>query len=263
MALGSSRFVANTPQEKIYKYREDLRFFMRLRASVGLRYADVVDFKEYEPKIQKLIDTHVTTGGVEKVTELVNIFDEEAFRKEVEKKQTTASKADTIAHRTKKVITERMQDDPAFYRKFSEMLEEAIRAFRQGRLDDKAYLTRVTEIQNGVVYRKEDDLPKKLDGREVAKAFYGVVLEAAANLLGETGKSSELAADLATGMEDIVLGHRIVNWVNNTDVQNRMRLEMEDLVIERMEAAGKKLDFDSVDVILERVLDIAKRRYAE
>lgn len=263
MALGSSRFVANTPQEKINKYREDFRFFMRLRASVGLRYADVVDFKEYEPKIQKLIDTHVTTGGVEKVTELVNIFDEEAFRKEVEKKQTTASKADTIAHRTKKVITERMQDDPAFYRKFSEMLEEAIRAFRQGRLDDKAYLTRVTEIQNSVVHRKEDNLPRKLDGREIAKAFYGVVLEAAANLLGETGKSSELAADLATGMDDIVLGHRIVNWVNNTDVQNRMRLEMEDLVIERIEAAGKKLDFDTVDVILERVLDIAKRRYAE
>jgi type I restriction enzyme R subunit len=254
--------VTNTPQEKIAKYREDLRFFMRLRASVGLRYADVVDFKEYEPKIQKLIDTHVTTGGVEKVTELVNIFDEEAFRKEVEKKQTTASKADTIAHRTKKVITERMQDDPAFYRKFSEMLEEAIRAFRQGRLDDKAYLARVTEIQNNLVNRKEDHLPKKLDGREIAKAFYGVLLET----IGQDNpnvKGSELAAELAVCMDDIVLQHRIVNWVNNADVQNRMRLEMEDLVIDQTQVAGKKLDFDTIDVILERVLDIAKRRYAE
>ena len=51
-----------TPDAKIEKYQQDLAFFMKLRTAVRRRYAEVVDFKEYEAKIQKLIDTHVSTG---------------------------------------------------------------------------------------------------------------------------------------------------------------------------------------------------------
>ena len=137
IALSSTRFIEQTPDAKIEKYRKDLAFFMNLRSSVRRRYAEVVDFKEYEAKIQKLIDTHVSTGSVEKVTDLVNIFDKDAFLKEVEKIEGTASKADTIAYRTKRTIEDRMEEDPAFYRKFSEMLEEAIRAFREQRLAER------------------------------------------------------------------------------------------------------------------------------
>ena len=53
-----------------------------------------------------------------------------------------ASKADTIAHRTKKTIKERMEEDPAFYKKFSELLEAAIADFRIERLSDADYLKR-------------------------------------------------------------------------------------------------------------------------
>ena len=74
-----------TPEAKIEKYKADLAFFMKLRSAVKKRYAEVVDFKEYEAKIQKLIDTHVGTGEVEKITTLVNIFDKDAFLKEIEK----------------------------------------------------------------------------------------------------------------------------------------------------------------------------------
>jgi type I restriction enzyme R subunit len=54
--------------------------------------------------------------------------------------KSVASKADTIAHRTKKTISERMDDDPAFYAKFSKMLEDAIAAFQQKRLAEIEYL---------------------------------------------------------------------------------------------------------------------------
>ena len=134
-------FLEETPADKIARYKNDLKFFMQLYAAVRRRYAEVVDFKEYEGKIQKLIDTHVGTGEVEKMTDLVNIFDAEAFANEVDKLGSTASKADTIAHRTKKTIEERMGEDPAFYQKFSELLAQAIAAFRQQRLSDAAYLS--------------------------------------------------------------------------------------------------------------------------
>ena len=80
IALSSTRFIEQTPDAKIEKYHKDLAFFMNLRSSVRKRYAEVVDFREYEAKIQKLIDTHVSTGSVETVTSLVDIFDKDAFR---------------------------------------------------------------------------------------------------------------------------------------------------------------------------------------
>ena len=129
---------------------------MDLRSSVRCRYAEVVDFKEYEAKIQKLLDTHVSTSGVKKVTSLVNIFDKEAFEKELDELagKSAASKADTIAHRTKKTINERMDDDPAFYARFSKMLEDAIEAFRQQRLADAEYLAKVSEIADSIRTRR-------------------------------------------------------------------------------------------------------------
>ena len=86
---------------------------MRLRSSVSRRYAEVVDFKEYEPRIQKLVDQHVGTGEVERITDLVDIFNSDAFAKEVDRLYSAASKADTIAFRTKRTIRDLMQQDPA------------------------------------------------------------------------------------------------------------------------------------------------------
>lgn len=259
IALASTRFMEQTPDAKVERYRKDLTFFMNLRSSIRRRYAEVVDFKEYEAKIQKLIDTHVTTGGVEKVTTLVNIFDKDAFLKELEKIEGIASKADTIAHRTKKTIEERMDEDPAFYRKFSELLEEAIRAFRERRLADRDYLAKVTEIAEAIRTRKDDNLPEAIRHRDVARAFYGVVREALAT---SDGDLRQVAAETAARIDDIIVREKIVNWTTNTDVQNRMRNDIEDALHDLKANTGLALTFDEIDQILEKCLDIARRRYS-
>jgi type I restriction enzyme R subunit len=262
IALASTRFMEETPDAKIDKYRADLRFFMNLRAAVRRRYAEVVDFKEYEAKIQKLIDTHVGTGSVEKVTTLVNIFDKDAFLKEVEKLESAASKADTIAYRTKKTITERMKEDPAFYQKFSDMLEAAILAFRQKRMADREYLKQVMEIADSVRNRTGDDLPEQLRHHEVARAFYGVVLQVLAP--HADGKDLKPAgADAALAIDDIIRREKIVNWTTNRDVQNRMKNEIEDYLFQVKQEQDIPLTFEEIDAILERCLDIARVRYPE
>src|ERR1051326_1294599 len=88
---------------------------------------------------------------------------------------------DTFAHRTKRTIEERMGEDPAFYQKFSELLAQAIFAFRQQRLSDAAYLSKVTEIAAKVNNRTGDDIPPQLEHHDVAKAFYGCSLRYLAN----------------------------------------------------------------------------------
>lgn len=262
IALASVKFQEETSEEKINKYKDDLAFFMKLRTTVRKRYAEVVDFKEYEAKIQKLLDTYVGTGEVETITDLVNIFDSEAFSHEVNKLENVASKADTIAYRTKKTISERMQEDPAFYKKFSQMLEDAIRAFREQRLSDADYLLKVSEISDSVKNRTGDDIPEQLEHHEVAKAFYGVLLDTFSKYADDKFEPMDASADAGLAIDEIINKLKIVNWVNNSDIQNQMMNRIEDYLFELKDTRGFELTFDDIDRLLEFLLDIARVRYA-
>lgn len=258
IALSSIRFLEEAPEPKRAKYKADLEFFMKLRSAVRLRYAEVVNFKDYEAKIQKLLDTHVGTGEVEPITDLVNIFDKEAFAAEVAKLDGDASKADTIAFRTKRTITERFQEDPAFYRKFSEMLEDAIRAFREKRLSDAEYLRKVSAIRDAVRDRRADGLPPILRDRDAARSYYGVIRETLAGRVTDEQQMATTSAEAAVRVDDVIGRHRIVNWAQNADVQNRMRNEIEDYLHELKAERGFDLPFEAIDAILEKCLDIAR-----
>ena len=262
VALSSADFLDATPGKRVSAYKADLRFFMRLRSSISRRYAEVVDFKEYEPRIQKLVDQHVGTGEVERITDLVDIFNTDAFAREVNKLASASSKADTIAFRTKRTIDDLIQKDPAFYRQFSELLEDAIRAFREQRLSDAEYLRKVEQIAERVRNRTGDDIPSALAHRDVAKAFFGVLQEVFADRTDQAANARDIGATVSLAIDDIVQEHRIVHWTRNIDVQNRMKGAIEDCLFELMERENIELSFKEIDRILESVLDIARARYA-
>src|SRR6185437_3554153 len=145
IALSAMEFLRDTPEAKQNRFKKDLAFFLKLRVAVKKRYAEEIDFKEYEKKIQKLVDTHVKSEGVEQITSPVNIFERDEFKAEVEKVAPVAAKADTIAYRTQKTISQKMDEDPVFYRRFSKILHDAIEAYRAQRISDAEYLQQVTE----------------------------------------------------------------------------------------------------------------------
>lgn len=260
LCMSSTHFLENTSQNKLDRYRKDLKFFSKLRTSVRRRYAEIVDFSEYEPKIQKLLDTHIGTGEIEQITPLVNIFDKDAFTKELDKIPGATAKADTIAHRTARTIHDRMQEDPAFYKRFSQLLEEAIQAFREQRIKANDYLKRVTEIMQAVLNRTGDDIPAQLNHHDVAKAYYGSIRETLKRFDGIVENMEEGLADLALRIEGIIEKNRIVDWVTDADVQNKMRNRIEDCLFAFKSAAELELTFEDMDAIMEQCLDIAKVR---
>jgi type I restriction enzyme R subunit len=193
---------------------------------------------------------------------LVNIFDRDKFQAEIDKLQTPASKADTIAHRTQKTITERLEEDPFFYRKFSKILEEVIEEFRLKRISDADYLTRVTEIMNSVRDRTGDDVPEELKHHDAAKAFYGVVCDVLGKKKLSTETIKRVAAEVALRIDEIVLKNRVVDWSSNLDVQNAMRNEIDDCLYQIKEQSGADFIPTEMDFIIENALNIAKARYA-
>ncbi|MFZ1699746.1 MAG: HsdR family type I site-specific deoxyribonuclease [Pyrinomonadaceae bacterium] len=264
IALSSIEFHRNTEGKTISRYREDLTMFLKLRLAVMERYSDAVDFRQYEGQIQKLIDTHVTTEKVEIITELVNIFDKDKFQQEVENTIGTAAKADKIASRTAKHITEKMDEDPAFYKKFSQMLRETIEDYEAKRIDEAQYLARVQEIMDSVLSGTDSDIPEILAEKDVAKAFYGVVNEELRAKFDDSPALRQISADSALEIDRIMRPLIKVDWQREVDIPKRMILLIGDYLIDEVrDKYHVAINFEEIDRIAEACVEIAKLRYKQ
>lgn len=264
LALSTKELYENIDENTINRYKEDLRMFSKLRTAVQLRYSDTIDYKKYESRIEKLINRHVESDEVKVITQLVNIFDTEKFEKEVESVVGTAAKADTIASRTSKYIKENMDSDPAFYKKFSQLIRETIEAYEQGRLSDNEYLERMMQFKEDVLNHTDSELPAELEHNNAAKAYYGIALENYKRLFPEQ-PVKEMALATANAFDQIIRNTIIVDnavlvdWQSKTDIIGRMKIELEDELIDNVKRKyGVDLSFDVMDIIIDGCVDIAK-----
>jgi type I restriction enzyme R subunit len=276
IALSTIQWVNDTPKDKAERFKTDAAFFQKLRASVKIRYAEEIDYRDYEKQIQKMLNTYVQADEVIQVVEPVNIFEREAFQAEVDKARGDRAKADIIANRTKKTITEKMEEDPFFYRRFAALLQQVIDDYKADRINDAEYLKGVTEVMTQVRDGKAKEGPDILKDRDLSRALFGALKEE----LGRESTSSvvredpvtygspadnaarleQVLAEAACGMEDIIRRHAVVRWRENIDAQNRMRNDLDDFLYDLQTKKGVQLSFEQMDAIIEAVIRIAIHR---
>lgn len=268
LALSSIQFHKEVEEKVINRYKEDLTMFLKLRLAVVERYSDEIDYKLYEGQIQKLIDTHITTEKIETITELVNIFDKDKFQQEVENTTGKAAKADKIASRTVKHITEKMDEDPAFYKKFSQMLKDTIADYEAKRISEAQYLSRVQDIMNNVLAHTDNDIPEQLKNRDIAKAFYGLTVEALSEKIQDNVVRKEVATQTALHIDDLIQhsvldnGKPFIDWQYKTNITGKLLIEIGDYLIDEVrDKYNLDLSFKDMDKIAEDCIEVAKLRY--
>ena len=269
IALSSERFISDTPERRLRAYKNDLKRFVNLRAAVKLRYAESIDYsKDFEPRIQKLLDTHISAAEVAQLNAPVNIFDQAAFQKALEEQgaggeKNVSAKADMIAHATKRAINERLEQDPAFYEKFSRLIQQAIDDYRAKRLSDLEYLQRVTEVKDAMVSRKGDDLPPVLRSDADAAAVYGLLRPFVANHSSDPEQAQAIAAETAKAVWDIFRRNRKVGYWDDLDAQRRTINEIDDYLYDEVKGArGIALSTYEMDEIIEKTMQLARHRMA-
>lgn len=267
IALSSEHFIEATSEQKVSAYKNDLKRFVNLKAAVKLRYSESIDYRDFEPKIRKLLDTHISASEVVRLNEPVNIFDEQAFQKVVEAQgvgKNAGAKADMIAHATKRAISERLAQDPAFYEKFSKLIQQAIDDYRAKRISDLEYLQRVTAVKDAVVKRKTDDLPAAIANDEDATAVYGLLLPFVASHVADAQQATGLAAGAAKAVWGIFQRNKVVGYWDNLDAQRRTMNELDDYLYD--DVKGKKgiaLTTTEMDEIIEKTMQLARHRMSE
>jgi type I restriction enzyme R subunit len=267
-AFSADKLFDYIEESQIKSYKRDLKFFENLRRSVRIRYGEAIDHREYEDRVQKLIDSYVGTEGIEQIVDPVDIFSDEFFEMQNQQKERSdASKADEIASKTNKVIQERMDEDPALYRKFSELIEETIQKFLDDRISEKEYLEKVKQINRGVKDGMWDNTPNALKERPLARSFYNTVKTEMEEFFEEENlpldgkKGEELFTEAGIELDNIVDGLTIVDWETNPDVKNEMFIAIEDYMIEIFRKLDLKRDFDVIERIAETIIK-SKQSYS-
>ena len=80
--LNSEKAYAAFEKWEIAKYQSAFIFYSKVRRSVKIRYADVIDNREYEKQMQNLLDTHMSVVGIKQITNPVDILNKEELEKE-------------------------------------------------------------------------------------------------------------------------------------------------------------------------------------
>jgi len=263
ISLSSDKLLDVFDDKRIDGLKRDWKQFSELRRAVQLRYQEVIDLKEFEPKIQKLLDDHVAAMPAETIIAIVNINDPDALKAVVaETGVTEASRADRIASATRRTITEKMDEDPAFYRQFSELLEATIRDYREMRLSERDYLNHVVDLASKVA-RKErgTDIPGAVKGNEDGQAFFGVldgVLKGADGI----NISRDDAAHVALTIIDIVKAHHIVGVWSNEVAQNNMRNAIDDYFFDVLRDEKRiAIPVETMDELEKRLMNLARARF--
>ena len=268
LALSSVDWDKQTSEKDQKRYKESLGFYAKLRAAVRNIYSDTIDFKAYEKQIQKLIDQHVTSHEVRAITDLVNIFETDRFEEEVEKVVGTAAKADMIASRTTKHINERMEADPDFYKRFSDLIRETIADYRSRRISEAEYLKRMQEIKDNVLQKSDHTIPKSLREKPVAQAYYGLNNRHLESIVSDENKRKEIAVESGLRIDEIFRNHLypndtlIVDWMKKSDLINKISLEIGDYLLDDIrDKYNLDLSFQQINELTEKYVEIAKRNY--
>ena len=249
IAFSSLEFENNTSEKTKSLYKKHLKFYTSLRNAVVNTYSDRVDFKQYEKQLQKLLDQHVTTEEVIRLTEQVSILDAEAFGNELEKVIGTRAKAETIASRTTKHITEHMDEDPVFFKKLSELIQQTISDLRALRISEIAALKKLKEFRELSISKKGDDIPSELQEKEEAIPFYRLIVSS-------TKFSPEQCEAFAMETDKIIKSYVVVDWPYKLDVVRKINFYIGEYLIDDL-----NMPIDEAELLAEKCIEIAKVRY--
>jgi len=258
--LPSDQAYYKVGKEKINELRKALAFYQKLRAIVKLRYSETIDHREYEAKMQKLLDNYVVAKEMMRITEPVDITDAEKFDVELNKMDTDRGKADTIRTRLMRTISEKSKEDPAYYKKFSTRIEETIEEYRNRRITDSEYLQRMQAIKEDFRERNSGiNYPTNIT-TENSRAFYGVIYDKLIPRMKENANIEEIG-EIALTIQKEIESKIKRDWHYNTDIHNEIAQAIDDTIFMYATRKNINLDLEELDKLIEEIINIALMRY--
>ena len=252
-------FYSKITPEKLDYLAKDLKRFIEIKKITQTVMAERVDFSKYEDQIRKILDKYVTAEGVEVLSKPINLSDVMEFNRFIEDANnglSARSKAEAIAAQTQKTISERWEQDPIFYDKFSRQVKAIIESLRMAKKEDlNSLLQQAKKLQKEVDDYEDNDIPESIREQKPLHPYYRLLSQEL-----KENASQEQLIQIAQRINKIIQQEKIVDWKENIEVKRQVRDRLEDFFFDEVK---KEMDIDiSVEFIenfIENVWNLATK----
>ena len=204
-------------------------------------------------KVRKLIEEHVYSTGVDPKIPPVDLLAVD-YREKLSHHKSSRSKASEIEHAIKHHIKINFEDDPEYYRKLSERLEDIIRR-REEKWDELVQL--LLDFRDNI----ESDHQKQAEDLGLSStelSFYNILMAELAegnDDVAMDAKSSEKVKEVVQSLvAKLDEATQIVDFFDKWDEQKRVRRDIKRVVI-------KNFDESLVGPVTERFMELAKVKF--
>jgi type I restriction enzyme R subunit len=150
-------------------------FYVALKETIGNASGDFIDLKSYEADMRRLIDTYIKADDSRKIGEFDNftLLDfVQAKGAELGGKGKEAA-AEAIENNIRKKVVEKILINPKYYEKMSAILDELIKARREGALAYEKLLEKYIElVKNAETPENNTRYPESIRHSGALRAFY-------------------------------------------------------------------------------------------
>lgn len=168
-------YEALSPDPSVLEYTQDLRWiagFIHYGTQV-FEQKESLELGDYSEKIRSMLSQHLDVTGISTICKIRSITDPDFWQDfDTEKKPEEEIRTAAIRKGTemKKVITQKMAENPLRYAPFSEKVMEVLKRFQQGQLDAANTLKEYENIANELNAEEQSYKDSGLDQRA-----YGVL----------------------------------------------------------------------------------------
>jgi type I restriction enzyme R subunit len=150
-------------------------FYTALKETIGNASGDFIDLKSYEADMRRLIDTYIRAGDRRKIGEfddfkLLDFVQAQGEKLGVNGKEAAA---EAIENNIRKKVVEKILINPKYYEKMSAILDELIKARRDGALAYEKLLEHYIElVKNAENPENNPRYPESVRHSAALRAFY-------------------------------------------------------------------------------------------
>lgn len=254
------------PRPEALPYTDDARQLAMIQDAARRRYRDsIVLGRDIGAKVRKLIDDHIISLGVKPKVAPINLTDK-SFASHIEQVKEGAGSYNTapevaskavaseMEHAVRSHITQKLDEDPIYYRKLSERLEQILLSL-EGQWEQIAAALQqiINEESEGSATRQEEGLP---DMAEHAVPFYRMLCAAR-----DDGEQFDLISQSAlVELTETLVAH-IATEVKTVDFWESHGLQMQEALEEALFEyilESELIEIDRITPLVDKLRELAK-----
>ena len=211
-----------------------------------------MSLRDCSKKVEKLINAHIVTVGMENILEPISITAPD-FHEKLEIKGSSRAKASHVEYAIRQTITEKAASDPVFYGSLKDKLEEIIEEYRNERKDEAQLLLDLMKLGNK---EKERESFAKSLGLEDARefSFYGLLYPFREAMFAD---SDEKQVAFTKKIIQLIKEKRVIDWVEREDIQKEMRREIKKLL------KSNECPEDKIEPLAREIVSLARIQLKE